>query len=101
MFKNCSNMNFDYHVAFSRDQKEKIYVQHLIKEKSEFIYDMVFDKRCYVFLVGNSKVLPKSIDKALKHVFCQINKDKDVLDEEWNKILYSLKKSGRFYIETW
>ena len=101
MFKNCSNMNFDYNVAFSRDQKEKIYVQHLIKEKWEFIYDIVFVKRCYVFIVGNSKVLPKSIDNALKHVFCQKNKDMEKLDEEWNKILYALKKSGRFYIETW
>jgi len=100
MFKNCPQMKFDYHVAFSRDQNEKIYVQDLIKKNCDYVYEMIFIKKCYVFLVGNSKVLPKSLDNALKYVY-NINKGEEISEEEWNKILHSLKKSGKFYIETW
>ena len=101
MFKNCTQMKFDYNVAFSRDQNEKIYVQDLIKQNWEYVYDMIFEKKCHVILVGNSKVLPKSLDNALKYVYDKKNEEKEISDEEWNKVLNCLKKSGKFYIETW
>jgi sulfite reductase alpha subunit-like flavoprotein len=122
IFKNSSEMNFELFTAFSRDQEHKIYVQHLVKQQSNLIYNLLFNNksqgmevekekeknilksincnpsRTFLFLVGNSKVLPKSIDKALIHI---LNKENLIEESEALKIIYALKKSGRYYVETW
>lgn len=39
-------------VAASRDQEEKVYVQHLIKRDKEMISDWLVDKRAHVYISG-------------------------------------------------
>lgn len=90
--------SFHYHAAFSRDQEYKIYVQHLLRDHAELIYDLIVNRKCHIFLVGGSKVLPKSIDKVFKEIFMKVG---NMSEEDQVKCLNYLKKSGRYYIETW
>jgi sulfite reductase alpha subunit-like flavoprotein len=39
-------------VAASRDQEEKVYVQHLIKRDKEMISDWLVDKKAHVYISG-------------------------------------------------
>lgn len=39
------------HVAFSRDQEEKVYVQHVLKKKGEEIYQLL-EKQAYFYVCG-------------------------------------------------
>ncbi|XP_058014928.1 NADPH-dependent diflavin oxidoreductase 1 isoform X5 [Ahaetulla prasina] len=39
-------------VAFSRDQEEKIYVQHRIREEKELVWDLVKHKEAHIYLSG-------------------------------------------------
>lgn len=59
---------------------------------------MVVNQKAYIYLVGGSKILPKSVDKVLKEIFSKVG---NLSEEEQNKYLNYLKKSGRYYIETW
>lgn len=88
--------------AFSRDQENKIYVQNRIKENSKLIQELIEFESAYILLVGNSKILPKYVDKAL--VYCLRENSgnfKDLKDEEIYKFLNILKNKGIYYTETW
>lgn len=119
LFSKTPEMNFKLYTAFSRDQEDKIYVQHLVKQQSELINNLLLKNllddpdfyninsqnkrnnkinKSYLFLVGNSKVLPKSIDKALLYI---LNKEYSIQESDGQKIINSLKKSGKYYVETW
>lgn len=82
--------------AFSRDQKEKVYVHHLIKEQSGLITNMILNEDTYVLVIGNSKVLPKSVEKAFVHCLSQT-----LPEQEARQALYRMKNRRRFYIESW
>jgi NADPH-ferrihemoprotein reductase len=91
--------DFEYNFAFSRDQEDKIYVQHLMKKRTKEIYELIFEKNSYILLVGGSKSLPRSVDNTLKLIISE--KNKDLNEEDINKIIDKLKFTGRYYIECW
>ena len=47
-----SNGNLKVYTAFSRDQEDKIYVQHRILEQGEWIWKYINDKSAFVYLSG-------------------------------------------------
>lgn len=90
-----------YHVnvvtAFSRDQEEKVYVQHRILEHGEYLWGLV-EKGAYVYLSGNAKRMPVDVADALVRIFEKFGGlDKpDAL-----KYLKQMEKSKRFQQECW
>ncbi|XP_075041573.1 NADPH-dependent diflavin oxidoreductase 1 [Mixophyes fleayi] len=84
--------------AFSRDQEDKIYVQHRIKENAAFLWDLINNKHAYVYLAGNAKSMPTQVSEALHYVF-QSEGAKSVSEAE--QYLVTLEKCGRFQSETW
>jgi len=84
--------------AFSRDQQDKIYVQHKIKQESKLCSEYIFDHNSYIILVGSSKFLPKAIDKELLEIF---RKEKNMNEVESLKTLNLLKRNKIYYVETW
>ncbi len=63
---------------------------------------MIIDNNSYIVLVGNSKILPKYVDKALAY---SLKKESDefskLQDDEINKFLNILKNKNIYYTETW
>ena len=52
-------------LAFSRDQKEKRYVQHLIQDQEHSIWEMI-QHGAYIYLCGDAKQMAKSVKKTLE-----------------------------------
>ncbi|XP_037030463.1 NADPH-dependent diflavin oxidoreductase 1-like [Bradysia coprophila] len=76
--------------AFSRDQQEKIYVQHKIREQSSLLNDLIKTK-CGTFMVaGSSKNMPSAVKEALQ---IALGVDEAYIEE--------LVKTGRYQEETW
>ncbi|XP_047426278.1 NADPH-dependent diflavin oxidoreductase 1 isoform X2 [Mugil cephalus] len=84
--------------AFSRDQEEKVYVQHRVRENAALLWDLIANKNAYFYIAGNAKQMPASVCDALKEVFQQ----EGVLSaEEAEQMLVDMERTGRFQSETW
>lgn len=59
----------EMHSAFSRDQKEKIYVQHRIKQNSQRIYEDLVLKKGYFYLCGQAGQTEMDIKNAIHESF--------------------------------
>ncbi|XP_059612042.1 NADPH-dependent diflavin oxidoreductase 1 [Phlebotomus argentipes] len=105
LFFGCRNRQGDFHceeelkrmegvgllkliTAFSRDQEEKIYVQHRIKESGELLRNLLINQQGYFFVAGSSKNMPQSVKEALSEVIGEDN-------------VQQMLTSGRYQEETW
>uniref|UniRef100_A0A8C5WM58 NADPH-dependent diflavin oxidoreductase 1 n=1 Tax=Leptobrachium leishanense TaxID=445787 RepID=A0A8C5WM58_9ANUR len=84
--------------AFSRDQEDKIYVQHRIKENGPILWDLIHNRHGYFYIAGNAKSMPVEVTDALKSVFCS---EGGMSPAEAEEYLLQLEKSRRFQSETW
>jgi len=78
--------------AFSRDQEHKVYVQHLMLQKSSEFFSWV-EEGAYIYLCGDASRMAKDVEKAL----LQIIQMEGNMDESSAKLyLKSLAKSGHY-----
>lgn len=84
--------------AFSRDQENKIYVQHKLKEHARLLWDLIVNKKAFFYIAGNAKQMPSSVCAALKEVFQQ---EGCIMESQAQEMLDTLEKSSRFQSETW
>lgn len=85
-------------VAFSRDQVDKVYVQHLLAEQSTLVWDLLDKDGAFFFVAGNSKNMPDSVREALKQIAVA---EGGRTDEEAEDYVQELEKKKRFQLETW
>lgn len=60
--------------AFSRDQEEKVYVQHKMKEHSKEIFQML-ENGAYFYVCGDARRMAKDVDNALREIIEEHGKD--------------------------
>jgi sulfite reductase (NADPH) flavoprotein alpha-component len=79
-------------LAFSRDQKEKIYVQHKMQQQAKELFNWIEGGASF-FICG--KKYPMSID--VENMLLQIIKEQgNKTDEEAKKYLHQLEQEGRY-----
>ncbi|KAL8291429.1 hypothetical protein RQP46_002407 [Phenoliferia psychrophenolica] len=84
-------------VAASRDQEDKIYVQHRIPTFAVQIWDFL-QRGGYLYVCGSSTQMPKSVKKAMLVVFREQGQlDEGGAEKLWDK----LDRDGRIVEETW
>ncbi|KAF2714819.1 NADPH dependent diflavin oxidoreductase-like protein 1 [Pleomassaria siparia CBS 279.74] len=82
--------------AFSRDQRQKVYVQDLVREHSAHVYEALVTKNGIVYICGSSGKMPQAVREALIECF-QSQQSR----EKAEAYLTSMEKSGRYKQETW
>jgi sulfite reductase (NADPH) flavoprotein alpha-component len=85
---NLEKMN----VAFSRDQEEKIYIQHRLKENQKEIYSWL-NEGAYLYLCGDMKSMAKDVNKTLLEI---IQIQGEINEEQAKKYIKNLKREKRF-----
>ena len=79
-------------LAFSRDQQEKIYVQHRMLEKAAELYQWI-NGGAYIYISGTKDPMGKDVENVLLQIIAeQGNKSA----EEAKKYLEQLKDEGRY-----
>ncbi|EDW40706.1 NADPH-dependent diflavin oxidoreductase 1 [Drosophila sechellia] len=78
------------HTAFSRDQDQKVYVQHLIAKNAAHLARLIKDLNAYIYVAGNSNNMPKSVKEAFIEI---LNGDADYVE--------LMIKQRRYQEETW
>lgn len=80
------------HTAFSRDQKEKIYVQHRMLEQAKELYCWL-EEGAYFYVCGDASRMAKDVDHALLKII-ELAGDKS--PEEATTYVDSMKKEKRY-----
>ncbi|XP_062241495.1 P450 (cytochrome) oxidoreductase b isoform X1 [Platichthys flesus] len=86
MFFGCRHKNEDYmyreeleeaekngvltqlHVAFSRDQEEKVYVQHLLKKNKEALWKLIHLENAHIYVCGDAKSMAKDVQTTFHEI---------------------------------
>ncbi|GAW80295.1 NADPH-cytochrome p450 reductase [Plasmodium gonderi] len=79
-------------LAFSRDQNEKIYVQDLILDKKDLVWNLI-QKGAYIYVCGNSN-MSKDVNRTINTLPVHYKQN----DKKFTK---RLKKLGRYVEEMW
>jgi len=89
--------SFNYHVAFSRDQEEKVYVQHKLGQNGKLIWEAI-QKGAIIYLSGNAKRMPQDVSEELEKI---VEKNSGLDPAQAKEFIKNLEKNRRFQIETW
>jgi sulfite reductase (NADPH) flavoprotein alpha-component len=79
-------------IAFSRDQKEKVYVQHRMLENGAELYCWI-EKGAYLYVCGDAKRMAKDVEEALLTIF---QSHGTMEREKALAFLSALRKEGRY-----
>jgi sulfite reductase (NADPH) flavoprotein alpha-component len=84
-------------VAFSRDQAEKVYVQHKMIENQKEVFEWI-ENGAVVYLCGDRKNLAKDVNKTLLDIF---RTQGGISEEQAEKYLKNLKREKRFQVDVY
>ncbi|XP_048876951.1 NADPH-dependent diflavin oxidoreductase 1 [Brienomyrus brachyistius] len=84
--------------AFSRDQEDKVYVQHRVTERAALLWDLIANENAHFYIAGNAKQMPTAVCDALKGLF---QSEGGMSASQAEEMLGAMEKAGRFQSETW
>lgn len=79
-------------------QRQKVYVQDLVRQQSAKVYDALAKKDGIVYICGSSGKMPQAIREALIEV---LQGEGNMEREDAEKYLLAMEKGGRYKQETW
>ncbi|KAG7249542.1 hypothetical protein CRUP_032923, partial [Coryphaenoides rupestris] len=86
------------HVAFSRDQEQKVYVQHLLRKNKEDIWRLVHTNNAHIYICGDAKNMAKDVQAA----FCEIAEELGGLPRtQATDYIKKLMTKGRYSQDVW
>ena len=97
---NNYDQNFDWKLltAFSRDQPNKIYVQHKMVENQELIWNILKHDNCIVYISGSSKGMPSDVQMSIESIV-QVFGNKSEIDAK--KYVLNMQLNKRYVVECW
>lgn len=87
----------ELHLAFSREQSQKVYVQHLLSKKGKETWKLIHDEKGSIFVCGAVK-MGADVDHTLQDI---ISEHGGMSREKAKAYLDKMAVSGRFVQELW
>ncbi|KAL7545177.1 hypothetical protein ACHAWF_008531 [Thalassiosira exigua] len=87
----------ELHLAFSREQKEKVYVQHLLAKRAEVTWKLIHEDKASIFVCGAVK-MGADVDHTLQDI---ISQQGGMTREKAKAYLDKMAMAGRFVQELW
>lgn len=86
------------HVAFSRDQAEKVYVQDKVRQNPEVVYDYLVNKKGMFYYCGTGGAAPDRVKDAVIDALAQVGGEPRSKMEEY---VTQMIIDGRWNVEAW
>ncbi|KAF3646020.1 putative HEAT repeat-containing protein 5B-like isoform X1 [Capsicum annuum] len=86
-----------FFAAFSRDQQQKVYVQHKMREQSFKIWNLLTEGES-VYVAGSANKMPSDMLLAFEEI---VSKEGEVPKEAVVRWLRALEKAGKYHVEAW
>jgi len=87
----------EMHLAFSREQKQKVYVQHLVSKNAAETWKLMEEEGAYIYVCGGIK-MGQDVSEALRKI---ISEHGDRTSTDSKKYLDEMASNGRFIQELW
>ncbi|KAB1279878.1 NADPH-dependent diflavin oxidoreductase 1 [Camelus dromedarius] len=84
--------------AFSREQEQKVYVQHRLRELGPLVWELLDRQGAHFYLAGNAKYMPADVSDALMSI---IQEEGGLSGPDTAAYLARLQRTLRFQMETW
>eukprot|EP01052_Picozoa_sp_SAG31_P002404 SAG31_NODE_85_length_26982_cov_19.325485_4_plen_244_part_00 len=86
------------HVAFSRDQQEKVYVQHLLRTERMRLWELIEKQSAAIYVCGDGQKMAADVNAALREMIaCEGEKSPSEVEE----YITMLKSAGRYQQDVW
>lgn len=87
----------ELNLAFSREQHQKYYVQHLLSQNKHTIWKLINDQNAYIYLCGSIK-MGQDVNSTLKEIISELG---ELTLDEVKKYKDGMTSCGRFVQELW
>jgi len=84
-------------IAFSRDQKEKIYVQHKMLEKGNELFQWL-EEGAHFYVCGDKDRMAKDVEKALNKV---VQEHGQMTEDQAKEYVKQLRKAGKYQTDVY
>lgn len=84
-------------LAFSRDQPEKMYVQHKMLEQKKALWQWI-QSGSYLYVCGDAQEMAKDVEKTLQQI---IHEEGQMPEEDARQFLKALRKSHRYLLDVY
>lgn len=88
----------ELHTAFSRDQAEKIYVQHRLRENSSETWKLLDEDNAHVYICGDGARMALDVDAELRRI---VRIEGGMTTEQASTYLEQLAERGRLQRDVW
>jgi len=85
-------------LALSREQKEKIYVTHRLKQEEQLLYDLIHEQNGNLYLCGPGGNVPPQVRKAVVDAIRECGGHSEEYAE---KYVMDMQINGRYNVEAW
>ncbi|KAJ4700667.1 NADPH-dependent diflavin oxidoreductase 1 [Melia azedarach] len=86
-----------FYVAFSRNQPQKVYVQHKMLEQSQEIWNLLLSKAS-IFVAGSSTKMPSDVWSTFEEI---VSKEGEAPRDAAANWLRALQRAGKYLVEAW
>lgn len=86
-----------FYVAFSRDQPQKVYVQHKMREQGMKIWSLLTQGGA-VYVAGSANKMPSDVFSAFEEI---VSAESGVSREAASRWIRALEKAGKYHVEAW
>lgn len=84
-------------LAFSRDQPQKVYVTHHLKEHREYVWKLI-DKGGHIYVCGDARTMAKDVHKILEDTFMECG---NMSSQQAASYLKNLSNKSRYSVDVW
>jgi NADPH-ferrihemoprotein reductase len=85
------------HLAFSREQSEKVYVQHLLERNAKETWNLINNEGAYVYVCGGVK-MGHDVSEVLRKI---VGQHGNYNSHDAKKVIEEMTSSGRYVQELW
>jgi NADPH-ferrihemoprotein reductase len=93
-----TNVLKSLHVAASREDPNKVvYVQHLIEEQGDMVFDVLMNRTGFLYVCGDARNMAPDVQKALVRVLEKNN----MTTVEAEEAVKKMKEEHRYLVDVW
>eukprot|EP01006_Ploeotia_vitrea_P060226 TRINITY_DN75529_c0_g1_i1.p1 TRINITY_DN75529_c0_g1~~TRINITY_DN75529_c0_g1_i1.p1 ORF type:complete len:640 (+),score=102.17 TRINITY_DN75529_c0_g1_i1:41-1960(+) len=88
-------------VAFSRDQAQKVYVQHKLAENKQQVFEILGPNKGRFYICGDAKHMAKDVDKMLTQIVQECGGDQYASQKAAEQFITRMENSDRYLKDVW